>query len=273
PAWVVWRGGGDYYGWAPMDAGISINISFGSYSPPYDYWCFVPRRYITSPAIYNYYVSPQQNTTIINNTTVINNYNTSGGPTRNVFVNGPQRTEVEKYTNQSITPVKLSESSTPGRTRATGNEVAIYKPRVNAGDKNSARPAKAVPLEKANKVNTTNSNEPVKNQPVRNEPQGNQPVRNEPVKNQPVRNEPQRNQPVKNEPVKNQPVKNQPVRNEPVKNQPVRNEPQRNQPVRNEPVKNQPQRTEPQRNQPVRNEPQSNPPAKNQPPKKKNGKG
>ena len=135
PAWVVWRGGGDYYGWAPLDAGISISVAFGNYSPSYDYWSFVPRRYIASPTIYNYYVSPQQNTTIINNTTVINNYSTSGGPTRNVFVNGPQRTEVERYTQQSITPVKLNEISRPGRTRSTNNEVAIYKPKVNAGDK------------------------------------------------------------------------------------------------------------------------------------------
>ena len=26
PAWVTWRGGGDYYGWAPIRPGISISI-------------------------------------------------------------------------------------------------------------------------------------------------------------------------------------------------------------------------------------------------------
>ena len=28
PAWVAWRSGGDYYGWAPLRPGISISINF-----------------------------------------------------------------------------------------------------------------------------------------------------------------------------------------------------------------------------------------------------
>ena len=272
PAWVVWRSGGDYYGWAPLDAGINISILIGNYSPPVDYWCFSPRRYITSPVIYNYYVSPQQNSTIINNTTIIKNYSMNGGPTRNVFVNGPQRTEVEKYTHQSIRPVKLSESSRPGRTELKNNEMAIYRPKVNAADKNSARPSKVVPFEKSNRAGGTKVNAPVKNQPVRHEPVRNEPARKEPARNQPVRNEPVRHEPVRkepvrNEPARNQPVRNEPVRNEPARNQPVRNEPVRNEPARNQPVRNEPARNEPARNQPVRNEPVRNEPAKNEAPK------
>ena len=232
PAWVVWRGGGDYYGWAPLGPGISIS-TFGRYSPPYDYWCFVPRRYITSPTIYNYYVSPQQNRTIINNTTIINNYSTSAGPTRSTFVTGPRRTEVERYTQQSLTPVKLSETTKPGRTRATSNELAIYKPKVNA-DKSSAKPAKVVPMNK-----------------------GNESQKNQPVKQEPVRTEPQKNQPVKQEPVRTEPQKNQPVKQEP-----LRTDPQKNQPVKNEPAKTQPQKTQPEKNQPQKSQPQKNPPAK-----------
>src|SRR5688500_14813416 len=50
PAWVAWRDGGDYYGWAPIRPGISISINFniGGYAPPVNFWCFSPRRYITS---------------------------------------------------------------------------------------------------------------------------------------------------------------------------------------------------------------------------------
>ena len=74
PAWVSWRGGGDYYGWAPLGPHMGINISVGSI--PYDYWAFVPRRYINSPRINNYYVNQSRNVTIINNTTIINNNTT-----------------------------------------------------------------------------------------------------------------------------------------------------------------------------------------------------
>ena len=28
PAWVAWRDGGDYYGWAPLRPGINISINF-----------------------------------------------------------------------------------------------------------------------------------------------------------------------------------------------------------------------------------------------------
>ena len=29
PAWVNWRSGGGYYGWAPMSPGVSINVNIG----------------------------------------------------------------------------------------------------------------------------------------------------------------------------------------------------------------------------------------------------
>jgi hypothetical protein len=273
PAWVVWRSGGDYYGWAPLDAGINISILIGNYSPPVDYWCFAPRRYITSPVIYNYYVSPQQNTTIINNTTVIKNYSMNGGPTRNVFVNGPQRNEVEKYTHQTIRPVQLRESSRPGRTALTNNEMAIYRPKVNAADKSSAKPSKVVPFEKSNRVNGAKVNESaVKKEPVRNEPTRNQPVKKEPIRNEPARNQPVKKEQVRNEPVRKEPVNHQPVRNEPTRNQAPVNQPANNQQIRNEPARNQAPRNQPENNQPARNQAPGNQPAKNQPPKgKKNG--
>lgn len=129
PAWVAWRTGGDYYGWAPLRPGISISVGFsiGSYSPPYNYWCFTPCRYITSPRIYDYCVSPRQNVTIINNTTIINNYNYN----RNVFVTGPRRMDAERYTNSRINSVRVRDISSPGRAGFRHNEVSIYRPSIN----------------------------------------------------------------------------------------------------------------------------------------------
>ena len=129
PAWVVWRGGGDYYGWAPMSPGININLYSGNrYSVPNNYWCFAPRRYINSPRISNYYLDRGRNTIIINNTTIINNY----GGNRD-YVMGPYRSEVERYTGSRISPVRIRESQRAGRTIARNNEVSIYKPYINRG--------------------------------------------------------------------------------------------------------------------------------------------
>src|SRR6187401_3258681 len=134
PAWVVWRGGGDYYGWAPMSPGININLYLGNrYNVPYNYWCFAPSRYITSPHLSNYYIDRGRNTTIINHTTIINNYSRN----RN-YVIGPSHNEVERYTGSRISPVRIRESQRAGRTIARNNEVSIYKPYINRGSDRGA---------------------------------------------------------------------------------------------------------------------------------------
>ncbi|MGH2647771.1 MAG: DUF6600 domain-containing protein [Ginsengibacter sp.] len=127
PAWVSWRNSPDYYGWAPLGPGININISIGS-QIPYNYWAFVPHRYINSPRINNYYVDRQKNITIINNTTIINNVRTTDRKT--VYVAGPPATDVEQTTRQKIRQVKLVNRTSPGNTQVTGNSVSIYRPPV-----------------------------------------------------------------------------------------------------------------------------------------------
>ncbi len=138
PAWVAWRDGGDYYGWAPIQPGFSFGINFniGNYNPPVDYWCFTPRRYISSPRIYNHFIPSRQNVTIINNTTIINNYNRR--TTNNIFVNGPRRGDAERYAGR-IKPVRFREVNTPGRTRVRNNEVSFYRPSIRRdNDRNIA---------------------------------------------------------------------------------------------------------------------------------------
>ena len=129
PAWVCWRSGGDYYGWAPLGPQfrVGVNLSFGSYSPPSNYWCFVDRQYIASPRVYDHCYGVQRNSVFINNTTIINNYHRE----RNVYVTGPGRREVERYTGQSIRSVGIRDAARPGRTDFRNNEVAIYRPRID----------------------------------------------------------------------------------------------------------------------------------------------
>lgn len=126
PAWVAWRDGGDYYGWAPLRPGISININIGGYNPPNRFWCFTPRRYITHQRWYDYRVDWRQNVTIINNTTIIN-YN--GYRSGSGFRCGPRRYEAERYCGR-INPVRFRDSYSPGRTFYRNNEVSFYRPRV-----------------------------------------------------------------------------------------------------------------------------------------------
>lgn len=174
PAWVAWRSGGDYYGWAPLRPGIniSINFSIGSYNPPVDWWCFAPSRYITSHRIYDYYVAPRNNVTIINHTTIINNYNYS----RNVFRTGPARRDVERYAGR-INPVRLRESNSPGRTRFSNNEISVYRPRIRQNNDRNIAPRQFNRYEGNSQGNrsitrrneNTNSGRNANNLPRRNE--------------------------------------------------------------------------------------------------------
>ena len=83
PAWVSWRSGGGYYGWAPLGPGGN---GYGTIPAPY--WTFVPQIYITSPRVYSYYVprprvmNIYQQTTIINNVYQVNNRSYAYGPRR-----------------------------------------------------------------------------------------------------------------------------------------------------------------------------------------------
>ena len=113
PAWVSWRGGGDYYGWAPLGPSISVNVALNSYNPPANYWNFVPRQYMGNPNWHNYYVGGARNVTIINNTTIINNYSGSDR-THYAYAPGPDPNEVRRYSGNNFTPVQLRQSSTPG---------------------------------------------------------------------------------------------------------------------------------------------------------------
>ncbi|MDA9555489.1 hypothetical protein N9R54_04570, partial [Pelobium sp.] len=135
PAWVTWRTGGGYYGWAPLGPRISINISFGRrYYVPDNYWVFIPQRCIYYPS-YSRYWEPRRNVYIINNTTIINNIYTN----KNVrYYGGPGVDEVRRATRQNVPVYRVADGDRPSSTRVTRDAVTIYRPDVRKDDRNSA---------------------------------------------------------------------------------------------------------------------------------------
>ncbi|MBS1740809.1 MAG: hypothetical protein JST88_09735 [Bacteroidetes bacterium] len=138
PAWVSWRSGGGYYGWAPMSPGINISISFGGYMPS-TWWTFIPCGQIYNPYFYNYWRGTGYNTTYINRTTIINNYY------HNQYVYGPRRQDIERYTGGRVTVYNIRNQQRPGPTAMQRNQVAMYRPSVTesnaAGARRGAAPA------------------------------------------------------------------------------------------------------------------------------------
>ena len=120
PAWVSWRSGGGYYGWAPLGPGVNININI-----PAPYWTFVPQVYITSPNLYGYYVPRNRANYIYQNTTYINNvyqYNNRS------FNYGPPRRDIERATRRNVQVYRIEQLNRPGRSVVGNGSVGFYRP-------------------------------------------------------------------------------------------------------------------------------------------------
>nr|WP_068889887.1 DUF6600 domain-containing protein [Pedobacter panaciterrae] len=120
PAWVSWRSGGGYYGWAPMGPGMNINVNINI---PDLWWVFIPQRNIYYNNFPRYY--SRRNVTIIHNTTIINNVYSRNS--RNYYT-GPRADDIRRSTRQAVPVYNIDRSSRPGRSNISGNKVEIYRP-------------------------------------------------------------------------------------------------------------------------------------------------
>ncbi|WP_439490620.1 DUF6600 domain-containing protein [Algoriphagus sp.] len=140
PAWVDWRTGGGYYGWAPMGPGFSVSVRVNI---PAFHWVFVPQNRFVYRNVYSYCVPRGRRVNIYNNTTIINHtvvYN------NNKYYAGPSRREIERVTKRSYPERRLESSKAPGRTVASRNAVRAYRPDLQSarGTSTSARPSRVL---------------------------------------------------------------------------------------------------------------------------------
>ena len=113
PAWVSWRVGGGYCGWAPLPPrGPGIAFSVGNIGVGVDidfdigptYYNFVDVRYIGEPVLRDRIFAPTQNVTYINQTVNVTNITT----TNNVVYNyGPDYNALSAQSSRPIQRLKL----------------------------------------------------------------------------------------------------------------------------------------------------------------------
>lgn len=141
PAWVSWRSGGGYYGWAPLGPSINIgiNIGRGGYRIPDMCWNFIPYNNIYYNSYPRYYGNRNrvyiQNTVIINNTYIRNN---------RTYYTGPRADDIYRHTNQRVTVYNVNRSNNSGRTRIDRNTVNIYQPRPSRNSNGTPAPRTVV---------------------------------------------------------------------------------------------------------------------------------
>ena len=140
PAWVSWRRGDGYFGWEPMQPGLSLSLSFGrEYNPNRDHWTFVRDRDFEQPDVYRYHVDNNEHERIVRNSTIIDN--THVDRTRNTtYVTGPSRDAVQQVTGRKINVVTLHENDRPGQ-ELNGRQMRLYRPQVSRTVTNERKPA------------------------------------------------------------------------------------------------------------------------------------
>lgn len=250
PAWVSWRYYEGYYGWAAIGPGISLNLAYSNgYHVPHDHWVFVREGDFGRRNINNYYVNVTNNTTIINNSRVISNLRTDR-VTQGQYNAGPDREDVRRRSKVKFDKVNLRERNNPGQS-LSGNELQLYRPRVERGGNDNRKPAPA-------KVMRQNEVKPIAERRAVAQPQREIKREKEPQMKQPQR-EPQMKQPPRQPENRGREIQ-QPQRRE--ETQMPRNEQRVKEPKMpqrmNEPVPQQ-RRAEKQRNERAMNEPRNLP--------------
>jgi hypothetical protein len=161
PAWVSWRYGGGYCGWAPLppetlegaddgdqgyhfgnDVDVSFNIGAGCYS-------FLPVGDMGDPNYRGRFANRGNNYVIINRTTNVTNINinnnsgtgNAAGYFRGVTTGGPSLRTVNAHSKQHIQTVQLTQAGKPGIGVLQGKSLAIFAPRVARAAGQQAKPA------------------------------------------------------------------------------------------------------------------------------------
>jgi hypothetical protein len=129
PAWVNWREANGYYGWSPMEPGISADMSFGrEYDSRNDHWLFVEYKNFEKNDVNHYYVNRSDREQIVRNSTTIDR-SYIDNERHTTYVIGPSGDAVQKTTGRTIKPLTIYENDIPGQ-QINNDSLSIYRPLV-----------------------------------------------------------------------------------------------------------------------------------------------
>jgi hypothetical protein len=174
PAWVSWRRCDDFFGWAPLGPGISIQMSFShGFYPPEDRWMFVRGRDFDRPDLNRHFVGRREYSGFFHRSTPIKNTRVDYDR-RNSYVTGPNENEFRTASGRSIKPIPLKESPQAGRTVVSNNQVQIYRPPVAKVVEAGAKPipGKVVTKEYIKPVTERSKGDLIRPTPIQNQNAG-----------------------------------------------------------------------------------------------------
>ncbi len=129
PAWVEWRWGGGYMGWAPMPPGFHFRVDVVVGPDYHDFgvgiggWNFIRAEEMGRPR-YGY-VERDAVPRVLGSTRNVTEYRFTG---RGVYNTGLPRQQVEQATHRRIETVNIVRTNEVGRQRVEGGSFWIYSP-------------------------------------------------------------------------------------------------------------------------------------------------
>jgi len=149
PAWVTWRVGNGYVGWAPLPPAVTWSVSTGFGWGGFDFnaptfspaWTFVEERRFADPRVRDHAVNLTRNVELVRTTRDTTNLTVASGRLRNHSVNVA---EVERAVGRSVPRIPVREVATVEATRGQNrspSHVPIFRPVVTP-----ARSARVPPM-------------------------------------------------------------------------------------------------------------------------------
>jgi hypothetical protein len=143
PAWVTWRSGDFYCGWAPLPPGVEFSAGFGIRSGGYDIpefcWIFIDGRYFLDDRLDRWVLPYERNYTIFNFASYQTDIRVRGGRAYNDGVNIDR---VRRMTRRDVDVYQLRDPNRPGFSRIESRDILMHKPSLTPNQ--LARPKKFV---------------------------------------------------------------------------------------------------------------------------------
>jgi hypothetical protein len=148
PAWVTWRYGDLYCGWAPIPPGVEfgMGVDFNAIALgiPFNFWVFVNGSHFLDRDIHRYVLPYERNRTIVGDTNVRNDFEFRGSRMVN---RGIDVETVRRMTGHQVSRYTLADADQPGSPRIAGHEARFYRPSIKEAP--GARPKKFLDREQA----------------------------------------------------------------------------------------------------------------------------
>ena len=129
PAWVFWRFGDLYCGWAPIPPGIAFGAGMDfdtlALGLPFNFWVFVNGSHFLDNDLRRFCLPYERNATIIGLTQFRNRYGFRGG---RMIDEGIDVDSIRRATGHPVTRYALANADRPGRLSISGNEARVYRP-------------------------------------------------------------------------------------------------------------------------------------------------